>query len=235
MRVDLEPCFILHSRPYRNTSLLVELLSKQYGRISAVARSARGPKSRYKGCLQPFVPLLISWCGRKELMQLGAVELQSMPYSLNGIALISGFYLNELLMRLLPRHDEYLKIFDQYQLALQALVTHQALEQHLRCFEKQLLVSLGYGFTLNYDDRGEPIEEAAWYQLIPNQGLSRCSMSSTAHIFCGRSILALHYNQLDDEQSLQDAKRLMRLALAHYLGTKPLKSRELIGKISNLG
>lgn len=239
MRVDLEQSFVLHSRPYRNTSLIVELLSRHYGRVTAVAKSARGPKSRYKGCLQPFMPLLISWRGQRELMQLGAVELCAMPYQLNSIALMSGFYLNELLMRLLPREDEYAAIFDHYQAALETLAVKEtdktAVQQSLRYFEKQLLTSLGYGVTLNYDNQGQPIEEQAWYQLIPDQGLSRCVMQiitpsvtpSVASVFCGRSILALHYNQLEDMQTLRDAKRFMRLALSHYLGARPLKSREL--------
>src|ERR1700722_10385018 len=110
-RVNLEPCFVLHSRPYRNTSLIVELLTKHYGRIAAIARSARGPKSRFKGCLQSFVPLLISWSGRGELMYVSAVELQAMPYQLNGKALMSGFYLNELLVRLLLHQDDYSQVF----------------------------------------------------------------------------------------------------------------------------
>lgn len=231
MRVSLQPSFVLHTRPYRNTSLLVELFTQQYGRVSAIARSARGPKSRYKGCLQPFVPLLVSWSGREELMQLGAVELQSMPYLLNGKALLSGFYLNELLIRLVGLYEECSTLFIDYQKALESLSQNKDLQISLRLFEKQLLASLGYGLILDKDSQGKPIRTECWYQWLPNSGLSLLELYSSqklAPIFCGRSLLALHQERWENGELLQDAKHFMRLIIKHYLGSKVLKSRELM-------
>ena len=137
-KVLLQPCYVLHMRAYRDTSLLLELFSLEHGRISAVARSARGPKSRFKGILQQFVPLLLSWQGRAELMNLSGAEGNGMPHYLTGDALLCGIYLNELLMRLLHRHDAHPGLFTAYQQALVGLQQNQQ-QITLRLFEKRLL------------------------------------------------------------------------------------------------
>src|SRR5262245_46536737 len=121
MRITLQPAFILHARPYRDTSLLVDLLTLNHGRVHAVARSARGMRSRYKGLLQPFVPFLTSWTGKTDLVSLGCIESNGPPYFLEGRSLLSGFYLNELLIRLLHRYDPHPELYKTYQLALTRL------------------------------------------------------------------------------------------------------------------
>ncbi len=232
-RVLLEPAFVLHRRPYRNTSLIIELLTMRYGRKAAVARSARGLQSRYKGKLESFLPLLVSWSGRRELMSLGQIELSARPFELNGRALLCGFYLNELLVRLLQRDDPYPNVFNSYQNTLQKLESDTNVDVALRCFEKNLLHELGYALPLERDAHsGEGINEALMYQYLPERGFLCCdhgdNVAANAAVFSGRSLLALQREQFDDEQSLQDAKRLMRLAMSHHLGNKPLKSRELM-------
>ncbi|QTS83650.1 DNA repair protein RecO [Coxiella endosymbiont of Amblyomma nuttalli] len=227
-RVSLEPAFILHRRPYSNTSLIIELLTLNYGRVSALARSARGLKSRYKGKLELFFPLVVSWVSRSDLKYLGDVELSGMPYPLEGEPLLCGFYLNELLMRLLYHGDPYDRLFYAYQEALGQLVNGN-LEKNLRFFEKRLLDELGYGLPLQYEIKNNiPIEADQFYQYDPDQGFLPCEVGNRKNVFCGKSLLALREGKFFDYKSLKDIKRLMRVTLGRLLGKKPLKSRELL-------
>lgn len=227
-RVILEPAFILHRRPYSNTSLIIELLSLNYGRVSILARSARGLKSRYKGRLDLFFPLLVSWAGRNDLKYLGDVELNGMPCFLEGKSLLCGFYLNELLMRLLHHDDPYHHLFRSYQEALDQLINGH-LETILRCFEKRLLEELGYGLPLQCEVKTNiPIKADQFYQYHPEQGFFLCGKGEEKDIFYGKSLLALREEKFFDDESLKDIKRLMRITLGRLLGKKPLKSRELL-------
>lgn len=224
-RITLAPVFILHTRPYSNTSLIVELLSA-HGRIAVIARSARGLKSRYRGMLQLFSPLLASWLGGRELKTLGNVERNGPVYQLEGQALICGFYLNELLMRLLQRDDPCASIFNLYQNTLQSFDEKKDLHSTLRVFEKKLLQALGYALPLGRDARtGLPIDPELHYQYLPERGFLQSTAS--AMTYPGRSLLALLQEQWDTDESLQNAKRLLRIALERHLGNKPIKSREL--------
>lgn len=219
-RVLLEPVFVLHNRPYQNSSLLVELFSRKHGRFTALARSARGPRSRFRGYLQAFSPLLASWSGRRELMNLNQLELNAAPFQLEGHALMSAFYLNELLLRMLPRDDPYPEIFQDYEIALQGLEQSAKLPTVLRRFEKRLLENLGYGLSFQ-------VEADKYYQWLPEQGFSHCESRQGERLFLGRSLLAIQAEQWENPEDLAAAKRLLRLALGWHLGDKPLKSREL--------
>lgn len=225
-----EPVFVLHTRPYRNSSLIVELFSRQYGRICAVARSARGLKSRFRGQLQLFSPLLASWSGRRELMNLNQIEWRGLPLQLGGQSLICAFYLNELILTLLPREDPYPEIFLDYETALHGLEQSSQSEAVLRRFEKHLLDGLGYGLCFNEEaGSGKSIEPQGLYQWLPDGGFQRCLQSrETERIFLGKSLLAMQVEKWEDSQDLLAAKRLMRLVINRHLGGKRLKSRELL-------
>ncbi len=231
--VLLQPAYILHSRPYRDTSSLLELFTYKHGRVSAVARGARGPRSRFKGLLQPFVPLLVSWVGRTELMTLSGAEPHGAPHSLKGDTLLCGLYCNELLMRLLHRYDSHAQLFQAYQQILFALSTKGSPQQALREFEKQLLCELGYALQLDREAHTDiGVDPESFYYFDPHQGLLSCTSTvgqeeQPHRIFSGESLLALHQGQLNQEESLRDAKRLLRIALRQLLGDKPIKSREL--------
>ncbi len=228
-RVNLEPVFVLHSHAYSNSSLIIELLTYKHGRMAAVARSARGPKSRYRGKLQLFTPLLASWIGRGELKTLGNLELSGRAYQLDGDVLLCGFYLNELLMRLLQRVDPYPNLFTLYQDTLNALEQGENLPKTLRIFEKRLLQALGYGLSLVHDaDSHEPIDSKKHYQYLPERGFVCSAQDNSGLILPGSSLLALEQEDFSDSTSLQDAKKLLRCVLARHLGSKPLKSRELL-------
>ena len=227
-RVVLESAFVLHSRAYGNTSSIVDLLSLSHGRICAIARGARTIKSRFRGVLRPFVPLLVSWSGTTELMNLTVAEASSIPKEFNGKTLLSGIYLNELLVRLLHRYDPYPEVFLAYQQTLVQL-QGQNTELVLRQFEKKLLAQLGYGLPLDKEaETAKPIMADAWYYFDPRRGLFKCPMTKlSANTFQGKHLLALHAGAFDNLENLRAAKQLMRLAIESLLGKNQLKSREL--------
>ena len=229
-RHTLESIFILHTRPFRNTSLIVEILSKQHGRIAAVARSARGPKSRYKGMLQLFSPLTASWGGSQDLKYLSTVERNGPVYPLEDRNLVCGFYLNELLMRLLQRDDPCPMIFELYQESLKALIQDADQATILRRFEKNLLQSLGYGIPFEYDSKThDPIDATKNYAYDPDHGFFESQYDETHTLqFPGNTLLNIAKENFTDPNTQQAAKRIFRIALSQHLGNKPIMSRELL-------
>jgi len=225
--LELQPSFILHTRAYRDNSFILELFTQEHGRVPLVARGARTRKA-WQGLLQPFIPILCSWAGKGELMNLRTLEQQGKPFWLTGRKLLSGFYLNELLMRLLHRFDPHPHLFDYYVAALEQLVTVDKEEYVLRLFEKRLLDEIGYGLLFHDVDA---IVAEHYYRFESNQGLIPLGSEAGGlqNVFSGRTLLALVNEDLD-AQELNAAKRLMRLALNDLLGDKPLKTRELFLK-----
>jgi DNA repair protein RecO (recombination protein O) len=232
MRVQHQPGFVLHARHYSETSLLLEVFSTRYGRLGLLAKGARRPGSRVRGLLKPFQPLLLSWSGRGELPVLTAGELDGETPLLQGAALYCGFYLNELLVRLLHRHDPHEALYGAYRETLMALIGTANAEIVLRLFEKRLLGEIGYGLVLDHDVGDQsPIEADAWYDYIPERGPLRLMHPELARaqgvIVRGTSLTALANDTLTEPAMLRDVKRLMRAVLARYLGDKPIHSRRL--------
>lgn len=229
-RVALEPCFVLHGRPFRETSQLVELLSRHHGRLGVLARGSRRP-GRRGGPLQPFQPLLVSWAGRGELPTVTAVEADGLPCILRGGNIAAALYLNELVMRLLHRGDPHPDIYAAYRRALAYLVQAVEPEAGLRVFEKRLLEALGYGLVLDRDAAdGTPVEPGAAYRYEPDQGPVRVVAAAPAGavpVVSGRTLVALDHETLDDDHALQEAKRLMRFLINVHLDGRPLRSRQL--------
>lgn len=221
-RVALQPVFILHTRPFRDTSLLMDVLSMEYGRVSLLARGVRRARAPLRSILQPFVPLLMSWSGRGELLSMSQVEASSLPYLLKGNALVSGFYLNELIVRLLHRFDPHPDIYAIYQNALLGLQNNTRIAAVLRIFEKSLLNALGYGLEQ------AALSAESWYVFIAGKGLIASSSLTSENIFSGKNLLDFFAEILDEDCVLSDAKRLMRMALQALLGNRLLKSRELL-------
>lgn len=232
MRVELQPAFILHHRPYRNSSLLLEVLTREYGRIGLIAkgvRTVRGGGQNKRSLLQPFRALLLSYSGKNDLQVLAGVEARRSVFGLSGVALFSGFYINELLMRLLHRHDPHENVFNLYAYTLEGLGGNSSIEPLLRRFEYVLLNELGYGIPLSCDAVSHKmISETGYYHYSNDVGFTaRDESVSGREIFSGRCIRAISEQRFDDPDCLGEMKRLMRLVLNHYLGDKPLKSREL--------
>lgn len=229
---ELQAAFILHTRPYRNTSLLIDFFTQTDGRVTAISRGARSPNSKIKGILQAFTPLLINFTGSSDLMTLSTVEPNGMHLSLTGKALVSGFYLNEILMRLIMRFDAYPGLFEQYYMTLNELASQSFSPCILRRFEMALLDELGYGLHLSHDaDSGETIKAQNHYLYTAGYGLRQVMLGASHRndraVFMGASLQAIHQQDFSDASVLTDSKRLMRIALAPLLGNKPIKSREM--------
>lgn len=226
IKADLEPSFILHTRPYRDTSLLVELLTRQYGRLTVVARGARSSKSKLAGLLMPFLPLLISFRSKGGLGNLYQADLNGFRYDISGKVLLSGFYLNELLIKLLPCYEPYSNVFQAYQNTLDRLANCNAIEPELRVFEKTLISNLGYGLQLDKTFDGKKIFFERSYCFEFGKGFFEAD-SRYGVAYSGKSLLALHEGVFSAEEELQDAKRLLRIVLSELLGGKKIKTREL--------
>ncbi|GIZ11148.1 DNA repair protein RecO [Pseudomonas sp. NCCP-436] len=214
--------YILHSRPYKESSALVDFFTPQ-GRVRAVLRAARG---KVGSVARPFAVLDLELRGRTELKTVGRLESTEVPLLLSGEALFSGLYLNELLMRLLPVEDPHPAMFRHYALTLQALAAGRALEPLLRAFEWRLLDELGYGFALDRDQYGQPVEPGALYRWQQDIGLVAVAQLQPG-VFQGRELLAMAEADWQVPGALAAAKRLMRQVLAPHLGGRPLVSREL--------
>lgn len=215
--------YFLHTRAYRETSLLVEVFSAEAGRFSGSWRGGRRSKG---GAAQNFQPLLLEATGHGELKSVQRVETAGMALALAGTALFSGFYLNELLIRLLPRDEPQPGLFVAYAGALGRLADGEAPGPLLRRFEGQLLDTLGYGLDFGHDsDRDEPVDPAARYDFLPERGFVRSA--SPAGSYEGAVLQRLAGGDFAEPAAAAAAKRIHRLALARLLGPKPLKSREL--------
>ncbi len=232
-RVSLQPAYVLHTRPFQNTSLIVDFFTIDYGRVTAVAKGARRQGSKYRSHLQPFHPLLLSFSGRGEMKTVTKLEASLAAIRLQGERLFSGLYLNELLSRLLQNHEEYAGLYRHYQQTLIALQGESEMEPLLRRFELNLLGELGYAVDLERDVRSqEAIVEDALYHFLPDVGFERLTNSSgnDNSVFEGAHLIALRENALVNVEAAAAAKRLLRLALGAHLGEKPLNSRLLFGR-----
>jgi DNA repair protein RecO (recombination protein O) len=232
-RVTFEAAYVLHRRPYRETSALVELLSRDHGRLTVIAKGVRQTRSSTQGLLQPFVPLNVSWVGKGELMTLSDVEPNGAALTLTGDFLFAGFYLNELLMSLLQKWDPHPALFANYEQSIAALNQQKTLETTLRLFEKRLLEELGYGVLPSAAaEINRQFEETEYYRFLPEQGfiLDQSQMDREQvlpSVFLGANLKAIALEDWSNEEILRDAKRLMRLVLAPLLGVRPIYSRRL--------
>lgn len=227
-RVLLQSAFVLHRRPYRDTSLLLEVFVQDHGRLGLAARGAAAPRSRLKGLLQPFAPLLLSWSGAGELATLTAAEEAGCPISLPPHRVLAGLYINELLLRLLPRLDPHPGLFVAYQRLLAELAAAPGEEPPLRRFEKRLLDELGYGLTLDGEAvSGAPIVAEEQYCYVLDRGPLAADQVQTGVPISGRSLLALRDGIFSEPAVLKEVKRLTRAALAEQLRGRALKTREL--------
>ncbi len=229
MQIELQPAYVLHTRAYRDTSMLVDFITPHYGRFTAVARGVRSRKTIKRNLLNPFTYLLISFQGKSDLKLLTSFESSGKNFSLTERHLFSGFYLNELLMRLLPAMDAHLDIFSLYEASLQALHESQEIEIVLRKFELRLLAELGYEINFQADARsGFAIEADKFYSLDAQRGFARVDYPTPMHDhISGQHILAIAEQDYGEMGTRQAAKRITRLLLQPLLGKKPLASREL--------
>ena len=235
---ELQPAFVLHSRRYRESSVIVDLFTRNHGIVPAVARGVHGGKSNHKrALLQPFQAIQCRWRGKTELVSLTDLDQGYFSAKLAKEALYCGMYVNELLMRLLHRHDPHELVFTEYSKLLENLHTASDIEPILRAFELNLLDELGYGLSFDYDAEGDPIDPSRQYYLsIDSQFHEVLRGSSTEHsanAFPGAILLAIGEQNWHDRQILYYAKQLTRLVLQPLVGAKPLQSRKLFRSLIN--
>lgn len=232
MRASLEPAYILHSRPYSESSALLEAYTRNHGRTGLVARGARGSRSRWKSLLQPFRPLLLSWTQRGELGTLTGADQVASPPALAGEPLFCGLYANELLMRFLQRSDPHPGLFDHYRDMLGLLSAGSAPQPILRLFEYRLLAAAGFGLQLEHEHGSDrPIRPGNWYRYEPDSGPVRCEPAAgkDLQLVSGEALLALKSGQIR-EPHLRELKTLMRRLIRYYLGDRPIRSQQFFSQ-----
>lgn len=241
LRRDDEPAFVLHTYAYRETSLIVEAFTGQYGRVAMVARGAKRPRSEMRGVLQAFQPLLLGWAGQQELKTLMKAEWRGGLPLLCGSALMCGFYLNELLLKLLPREDPHPALFGHYDAALTDLATGSEQASVLRRFEVRLLAELGYALPLVREvDTGKAVEATARYHYAFDRGPRIVAgggaegRGNVLPVVRGATLLALADDRYPDAETAAEAKRLMREVLDHYLEQRGVESRRLVQDLQAL-
>jgi len=229
VRTSLEPAYVLHGRPYRESSALLEVLSCNHGRVGLVARGARGARSRWKNILQPFRPLLLSWSQRTELGTLTDADQVAAPPTLTGEPLFCAFYANELLLRFLQRSDPHPGLFEEYRRMLAQLAAGQPTQPILRLFEYRLLTVAGFGLQLDREsDSGREINPAAWYVYQPESGPVRRDRAGgeSEPLVSGAALLALKSGSVEDRH-LKELKTLMRRLIRFHGGDREIHSQQL--------
>jgi DNA repair protein RecO (recombination protein O) len=222
----LAPAYVLHQYAYRDTSRIVEVFTGDHGRLTLFARGANGPKSTLRGLLRPFQRMLVSWSGKGEACHLVTAEIDGRVTNLAPERLMSGFYLNELLLKLTERCDPHPEIFVSYAGCVQALCDGEIEEPALRRFEKRLLNDLGYGLELSRTGEGIPVEPDRYYRFAAESGPQLCVAEAPGAIY-GQSLADLQAECFDNTRSLRDAKRVLRAAIDVCLDGRSLKSREV--------
>ena len=242
-RVDGQAAYVLHLHPYSETSLVVDVFTRDHGRLPLLARGARRPRSAMRGMLMSFQPLELGWFGGGEVKTLARAEwLGGMPL-LGGRCLLLGYYLNELLLKMLPREDAHGALFDAYAAALRALAAGAADAPELRRFEKTLLKELGYGLTLDVEmGTGLPVVADGEYTYLIERGpvaradASEDSMRNPGGTpnLCGKTLLDMAADDYSDPRTRVESRQLMRQLIAHHLGGKPLQSRRVFMELQEL-
>jgi DNA repair protein RecO (recombination protein O) len=234
-RVQLTRAYVLHQRPFRDSSLIVEIFAREFGRMTLFARAARGPRSRFVA-LQPFQALLLSWSGRGEAPQLTGTELaEGAPLPMPSRQLMSAFYLNELLLTLTTRHDPHPELFDQYGSTLANLGQGQPADVLLRHFEARLLDYIGYGLNLGAEaDTGRPVQAGSHYHYRPGvHGVVLADVADDGAI-AGHVLQRLaDAGTLEGESELRQARALMRAAIDHCLEGRELRTRTVARSLAS--
>ncbi|MES2499747.1 MAG: DNA repair protein RecO [Pseudomonadota bacterium] len=245
-RVGNEPVYVLHTYPFKETSLVVELFSQQFGRVAAVAKGARRPHSAMRGMLQSFQLLSGAWSGKNELKTLHSLDWHAGLTLIKGEALMCGFYMNELLLRLMPREDAHENLFEYYDATLktlanvhgsndaESLVNSKNLAIILRRFELKLLQEMGYAVPMLTDENGHEISSDKSYRYEAEYGACELGVTKNGVQLSGLTLLNMANDDYSDSQTQNQSKQLMRYLLAHYLGDKPLHTRQLLIDLQGL-
>ncbi len=239
-RTEHEPAFVLHSYPYRESSLIVEAFTRHRGRVGLLARGARRPRSAIRGTLLAFHPLRLSWSAAGELGTLTAAEWAGGQPALSGMALMCGFYVNELLLRLLPREDAHETLFDAYAAAVARLGAGAEPAALLRAFELRMLRELGYAPPLDRDaGSGTPVQPEARYAYLPERGPlaltgSGADGADTDLTVSGQTLLDMSREDFTRQETRDEARRLMRRLIAARLAGQTLHTSDMLRELQDL-
>ena len=234
IRIQYEPSWILHSRPFKETSKIIDFITQDHGRISLVAKGVRSRKSRLGGILRPFMPLNISWSMRSDLGTLIGAENNGKAFTLNGDAFFSGCYINELILNLVHRHDPSPEVFSIYSEIIRDLSLTNSLNSSLRYFEMELLKLLGYALSLDHDSKTlDPISMDKYYEYHIDEGTVE-TIKTGPMVFMGKHLIAISKYEFDCPEVLQCANRLLRYVMAYYLDGKAIKSRKVLKDIKEI-
>ncbi len=231
MRVNQQAAYVLHTRPYSESSLIVEIFSATYGRFVVLAKGARRVKSRVRGLLQPFQPLMVSWSGKGEMPTLTQVELNGRYQWLDYKSRVCGFYANELMMKMLQRRDPHQQLFQDYDVLMQCLSVNSKRELALRRFEKALLQETGYALILDHEtEKQQPLLDDRLYRYIPESGpvYDPRGIKDSPLVVLGIVLNSIDSDDYTDDWIMHDAKQFMRRILQIMMGNKPLRSRDLL-------
>jgi len=228
-RILQQPAFVLHHRPFRDSSQLLDIVTRDHGKVALVARGSRRSKSRLAGVLRPFLPLKISWVARSDLGTLTGAEAAGTPAGLHGDEMLSAYYVNELLLHFLHRHDPQPDIYSLYADTIATLAATMDIATCLRSFEIELLRLLGYGLSLEHESGADrPLRADRHYEYRMEQGAVPVSRSDGPMVFSGGLLAAIDEQRFVDREVLAAANRLLREVIAHHLGGKELKSRKVL-------
>ena len=231
-RVQQQPGYVLHHRPFRDTSQILDVLTRDNGRVALVARGSRGSRSRLAGLLRPFLPLRVSWVARTELGTLTGAEASGPPVGLRGDALLSAYYINELMLVFLHRDDPQPEIFSLYADVIPALANAAELAATLRNFELDLLGLLGYAVSLDHEAGSEDaIVPDRYYDYRIEQGPVGVTRTEGPLVFRGQLLLAIGARQFGDNETVRAANRLLREIITYHLGGKELQSRKVLREV----
>jgi len=232
-RINQQPGFILRHRPYSESSLLVDVFTREYGRLTLIAKGSRRNRQRPMGLFMPFKPLLLSWSGKGNLPVLTGIESSRFTRDLSTPARSCAYYQNELLLKLLHRFDSNEKLFDRYRDSLAALERGMDPNAVLRIFEKHLLGEIGFGLILDRDAAsGEPIDEDAYYDYIPEKGPVH-TPTPDATAISGNALRALSDEKFKSREQLQQAMQLTRKLIEMQLNGKVLHTRKVVHAMKN--
>ena len=228
-RVQQQPGYILHRRPFRDSSQILDIVTLEHGKVAVVARGSRGSKSRLAGVLRPFLPLKVSWVSKSDLGTLTGAEAAGPPAGMVGDAMLSAYYVNELLLLFLHRHDPQPEIYALYEEVIRALVSSASVAASLRSFELEFLSLLGYAVNLNHEyGSHDPLDAARHYEYRMEQGPVAVERTDGALVFTGCVLTGIAEQRFDDPDILRAANRLLREIISFHLGGKELKSRKVL-------
>ncbi|APA84254.1 DNA repair protein RecO [Paraburkholderia sprentiae WSM5005] len=235
-RITEQPAFVLHSYPYRETSLIIDVLSRDHGRLALVAKGAKRPHSALRGVLQTFQPLSLAWSGKSEMRTLTGAEWVGGMLPLTGDALLCGFYVNELLVRFCAREDPHPQLFHHYVVTLTRLAHDEPPVQVLRSFERVLLRETGYAMALDRTVARQAVLADRRYVFDPERGVREASDEWPAQwpVVSGQTLLDMEKDDYHRAQTVAQSKTLMRFLLNTYLGGAPLATRQILIDLQNL-